>query len=122
MAAVPAHRHDGDLTMQMTGTLPRTTRTWLVHTFGRGLEGEDGFVVERFTAKLDGDIRPVKPEAPRRKGRSKAKHPIVSRKEVEAMRPARTEIIVCTGLRTKGGWQIWGDVVTGIFHDRRQKG
>ena len=96
--------------MQTIGTLPRTTRTWLVHTFGCGLEGEDRFVVERFTARLDGDIRPIQPEALRRKGR-KTKQPIVSRKEVEAMRPARTEIIVCTGLRTRGGWQIWGEYV-----------
>ncbi len=108
--------------MQTIGTLPRTTRTWLVHTFGCGLEGEDRFVVERFTARLDGDIRPIQPEALRRKGRSKAKHPIVSRKEVEAMRPARTEIIICTGLRTRGGRQLYGDIATGIFHDRRQRG
>ena len=25
------------------------------------------------------------------------------------MRPARTEIIVCTGLRTRGDQQLWGD-------------
>ena len=26
--------------------------------------------------------------------------------------PARTEIIICTGLRTKGGRQVWGDIAT----------
>ena len=71
---------------------------------------------------LDGDIRPIQPEASRAKGRRKHRRVVVSREEVEALRPARTEIIVCTGLRTRGGWQIWGDVATGIFHDRRQKG
>ena len=47
---------------------------------------------------------------------------VVSREEAETMRPARTEIIVCTGLRTRGGRQYWGDIATSIFHDRRQKG
>ena len=37
------------------------------------------------------------------------------------MRPARNEIIVCTGLRTKGGVQIWGDLSTGLFVERRQR-
>ncbi len=27
------------------------------------------------------------------------------------MRPTRNEIIVCTGLGTRGGVQIWGDIV-----------
>ena len=104
--------------MALTGD----TRTWLIHTFGCGLDGEDRFVVERFKTMLDGDIRPVQPEPPRTNGRRKAKPVVVSRKEVETMRPARTEIIICTGLRTRGGWQIYGDIATGMFHDRRQKG
>ena len=108
--------------MTIAIALPGNARTWLVHAFGCGLDGEDRFVVERFKAMLDGDIRPIQPEPPKAKGRRKAKRPVVSRKAVEAMRPARTEIIVCTGLRTRGGWQIWGDVATGIWHDRRQKG
>ena len=29
------------------------------------------------------------------------------------MRPARTEIIICTGLRIRGGVQIWGDIAQG---------
>ena len=103
-------------TMQTIEALQGGARTYLVHNFGNGLDGEDRFLVERFKALLDGDIRPVQPEAP------KAKRMVVSREEVEAMLPARTEIIVCTGLRTRGGRQIWGDIATGIFHDRRQKG
>ena len=39
---------------------------------------------------------------------------------VQAMRPARTEINICTGLRIKGGVQIRGDTATGLFCDRRQ--
>ena len=108
--------------MQTISALPGSARTYLVHTFGNGLEGEDRFVVERFKAMIDGDIRPIQPGAPRSKGRHRTKNTVVSRKEVEAMRPARTEIIICTGLRTKSGRQIWGDIATGIFHDRRQKG
>ena len=55
--------------MQTIDALTGGTRTWLVHTFGSGLEGEDRFVVERFKAMLDGDIRPVRPEAPKSNGR-----------------------------------------------------
>ena len=54
---------------------PGNTRTWLVHTFGCGLDGEDRFVVERFKTMLDGDIRPVHPEAPKAKGRRNQSHP-----------------------------------------------
>ena len=55
------------------------------------------------------------------KGRRKAKRTIASLKEVRQLRPTRTEIIVCTGLRIKGGVQIWGDIATGLFCDRKQK-
>ena len=94
--------------MQRIDALRGGAGTWLVHAFGSGLEGEDRFTVERYRAMTDGDIRPIRPEAAASKGRRKAKPPVVSRKQVEALRPARTEIIVCTGLRTRGGWQIWG--------------
>ncbi len=97
-------------------TLQGSARTYLVHTFGSGLDGEDHFVVERFKALVDGDIRPIRPEA------AGGKHMVVSREAAEAMRPARTEIIICTGLRTRGGRQLYGDIATGIFHDRRQRG
>ena len=108
--------------MQTIDALQGGARTWLVHTFGCGLEGEDRFVVERFKAMLDGDIRPVPAGAPKAKGRRKAKRTVVSREAVEAMRPERAEIIVCTGLRTRGGWQVWGDIASGLFHERRQRG
>ena len=79
-------------------------------------------MVERFKALIDGDIRPILPKAPKANSGRGAKRMVVTREEVEAMLPARTETIVCTGLRTRGGRQIWGDIATGIFHDRRQRG
>ena len=108
--------------MQTIDALQGGARTYLVHNFGNGLDEEERFVVERFKALLDGDIRSIRPEAPKAKSRRKVKRMVVSREEAEAMRPARTEIIVCTGLRTRGGRQYWGDVATSMFHDRRQRG
>ena len=103
-----------------------TASTFLTHLFGSGLE-DDRYVVERFQALADGDIRPVRPEASpdreaTKKGRRKAKRVTASLAAVKEMRPARTEIIVCTGLRTRGGQQLWGDLATSLFHDRWQKG
>ena len=85
-----------------------TADTFLVHFFGTGL-ADDRYVVERFRALADGDIRPIRTEAAGAKGRCKAKHTVVSRKQAEAMRPDRTEIIICTGLSTRGGRQGLGE-------------
>ncbi len=98
-----------------------TADTFLVHLFGTGLADET-YVVEKFRARADGDIVSVPAGPVGAKGRGKAKRTVVSRKEVEAMRPDRTEIIVCTGLRTRGGRQAWGAVALGLFCDRRQRG
>ena len=98
--------------------------TFLTHIFGTGLV-DDTYVVERFKARADGDIRPWSGESPapaKKKGRGGAKRATASLKAVKELRPARTEIIVCTGLKTRGGVQIWGDIATGIFHDRKQRG
>ena len=98
-----------------------TADTFLVHLFGTGL-ADDRYVVEKFHARADGDIVPV-PTAPSgAKGRRNAKHTVVSRKQAEAMRPDRTEIIICTGLSTRGGRQAWGSVAVGLFCDRKQRG
>ena len=103
-------------------TLPgNTADTFLVHLFGTGL-ADERYVVEKFRARVDGDIVPVPAGPAGAKGGGKAKRAVVSRKEVEAMRPDRTEIIVCTGLRTRGGRQAWGAVALGLFCDRRQRG
>ena len=96
--------------------------TFLVHDFGSGLEGDDRFVVERFRALACGDIRPVRSETANAKGRRKTKRIVVSRKQAEAMRPDITEIIIFTGLRTRGGRQAWGSVATGLFCDRKHRG
>ena len=98
-----------------------TAETFLVHFFGTGL-ADDRYVVERFKALACGNIIPAPAEALAAKGGLKVKRTVVSRKEAEAMRPATTEIIICTGLKTRGGRQAWGIIATGILCDRKQKG
>ena len=98
-----------------------TAETFLVPFFGTGL-ADDRYVVERYRARADGDIVPTPAEALPAKRRRKTKHKHVSRKEVEAMRPDRTEIIICTGLKTRGGRQAWGSIAAGLLCDRKQKG
>ena len=99
---------------------PRTTAsTFLTHLFGSGL-ADERYVVERFKALACGDIRRVAGEEPATT--KKGKRATATLNEVKELRPARTEIIICTGLRTRGGQQLWGDIATSMFHDRRQKG
>ena len=98
-----------------------TADTFLVHFFGTGL-ADDRYVVEKFHARADGDIVPVPAGPDGDGGRRRAKHTVVSRKDAEAMRPGRTEIVVCTGLTTRGGRQAWGSVAAGLLCDRRQRG
>ena len=84
-----------------------TADTFLVHFFNGGL-ADERYVVERFKAQADGDIRPWPGEAPAKgRGRRAAKRVTATLKAVKEMRPSRTEIIVCTGLRTRGGQQLW---------------
>ena len=98
-----------------------TADTFLVHLFGTGLADEK-YVVEKFHARADGDIVPVPAGPAGAKGRRKAKRTVVSRKQAEAMRPDRTEIIICTGLNTRGGRQAWGSIAAGLLCDRKQRG
>ena len=99
-----------------------TASTFLIHFFGHGL-ADARYVVERFQAMANGDIRRWPADEPTtRKGRRKAKRVTATLDEVKEMRPARTEIIVCTGLRIRGGVRYWGSVSTGLFCDRKQKG
>ena len=106
-------------------TLPGISRTFLTHFGVRGLE-DDRYVVERFQAMADGDIRRVAGEAPAAaKGarRTKARRVTATLKAVQALRPERNEIIICTGLRIKGaGVQYWGSIASGLFCDRKQRG
>ena len=83
--------------------------TFLTHLFTRGL-ADERYAVERFRSTMDGDIRPVPAgEAKSGSGR-KTKRATASRKAVREMRPARDELIVCTGLRVPGsGLQLWGE-------------
>ncbi len=99
-----------------------TASTFLTHFFGSGLS-DDTYVVERFKAMVDGDIRRRADAAPgAKKGRRKTTRATATRKAVQALRPERTEIIVCTGLKTRGGVQLRGSVATGLLCDRKQKG
>ena len=99
-----------------------TASTFLTHFFGAGL-ADERYVVERFRTYADGDIRPWPGEAPAPgKGRTRAKRVTATLKAVKELRPARTEIIVCTGLRTRGGVQYWGWLAMGVGVDRKQKG
>ena len=99
-----------------------TASTFLVHFFGTGL-ADDRYVVERFKAHADGDIRPWSCETPAKgEGRRRAKRITATLKAVKEMRPACTEIIICTGLRTRGGVQVWGSITAGLLCDRKQRG
>ena len=100
-----------------------TASTFLTHFFGSGL-ADERYVVERFKALADGDIRREAGEEPAqaKRGKRKVSRATATLNEVKEMRPARTEIIICTGLRIRGGIQLWGDIATSMFHDRRQKG
>ena len=98
-----------------------TAATFLGQIFGSGLAHKK-YAVERFKAHADGDIRPWPGEAPAKGRGRRAKRVTATLKAVREMRPARTEIIVCTGLRTRGGQQLWGDLATSLWHDRRQRG
>lgn len=90
----------------------RNPHTFLVHVFGRGLDGER-YLVERFRARPDGDIRPVREEQP--EGRRGRRRIVVGAGAVTTMRPERDEIIVCTALDLKkSGLQLWGLGAAGL--------
>ena len=93
----------------------RNAHTFLVHVFGRGLDGER-YVIERFRSRPDGQIDPVEAEQPKaKKGGRKPRRTIVSASEVKKMLPERDEIIVCTALDLKAsGVQIWGLAASGV--------
>ena len=101
---------------------PRNTEdTFLVHYFGGGL-ADERYVVERFKAYADGDIRLWDGEGTAKKNGRRPKRVTATLKAVKELRTACTEIIICTGLRTRGGQQLWGIVATGLLCERRQRG
>ena len=85
----------------------READTFLTHLFTRGL-ADERYEVKRYRS-ADGDIRPLPPEEPKN-GTRRQRRVTASRKAVREMRPARDELIVCTGLRVPGsGLQLWGE-------------
>ena len=95
-----------------------TAATFLLHFFGPGL-ADSRYVVERFRTLADGDIRRCPDAAPKR-GRTRRVRAVTA--TLKEMRPDPDEIIVCTGLRSRGGVQCWGSRATSLFCNRRQKG
>ena len=96
-------------------TTIRESNTFLTHTFGRGLEDER-YAVERFKSAMDGEILPMPATEAKTGSGRRTKRATATRKAVREMRPARDEIIVCTGLRTRdSGAQYWGAYATGFF-------
>ena len=78
--------------------------TFLTHLLSRGL-ADERYAVERYKTTAEGDIR----SAPEGEGRGK-RRVTASRRAVREMRPARDELIVCTGLRIPdSGLQLWGE-------------
>lgn len=80
--------------------------TFLTHLLAQGL-ADERYAVERYKATGEGDIRP----APSPEGRKRRRKRVTaSRRAVREMRPARDELIVCTGLRIpESGLQLWGE-------------
>ena len=101
--------------MRIGRTLHRDAQTYLVHVFGRGLEG-DRYVIEKYRSDSDGQIHPVEPEQPRTARRRKRKRIVAGVAAVRNMRPERDEIIVCTALNLKAsGIQYWGAAAVGFL-------
>ena len=89
-------------------TPKKEANTFLTHLLGRGLTDER-YEIKRYRSTIDGEIRPLPAGEAGRSGR-KAKRATASRKAVREMRPARDELIVCTGLRIPdSGLQLWGE-------------
>ena len=84
----------------------REANTFLTHLLGRGL-ADERYEVRRYKSSGGGEVRPV-PAAD--KGGHRSKRVTASRRAVREMRPARDELIVCTGLKVPdSGLQLWGE-------------
>ncbi len=127
------HQLPGDRKLNVSDIptkLPRTSSTFLTHFFGQGLT-ESRYVVERFRAMVNGDIRRLNDgeseegQGPRNggRGRERRKKPVIATMNaVRDLRPAYNEIIICTGLQSRGGVQYWGCSAAGFAGERAQKG
>ena len=99
----------------------RDAQTFLIHLFGRGLE-DDRYVVERYRSLANGEIRPVRAEKPKAKGRRGRRRTIATLSAVKKLRPERDEIIVCTGVNlARSGVQIWGLRASGLHAARHAR-
>ena len=97
----------------------RDAQTYLVHVFGRGLEG-DRYVIEKYRSDSDGQIHPVEPEQPGATGRRR--RIVAGVAAVRKLRPERDEIIVCTALNLKAsGIQYWGACAAGFLATHRAR-
>ena len=97
--------------------------TFLTHYFGGGLlEQGECYVVERFRAMSNGEIRHWSGKSPAKNNRrARPKPEVASLDAVQELRPAYNEIIVCTGLGTRSGVQYWGYAACGLFGDRTKR-
>jgi len=96
--------------------------TFLTHYFGGGLlDRGECYAIERFRAMANGEIRRCTGEtSARSSGRSRPKPEVVSVDRVRELRPAYSEIIVCTALGTRTGMQYWGASACGLWGDREE--
>lgn len=107
--------------MRIGRMFQRDAQTFLVHLFGKGLDGER-YVVERYRSLSNGEIEPVQPGQSQAKGRRRQRRTIVGVGTVKKMRPERDEIIVCTALNLKGsGVQYWGSAAVGFLAVRNAR-
>ena len=83
----------------------REVNTFLTHLLSRGL-ADERYEIRRYKS-TGGEVRPV---SAGEEGGRRGKRVTASRRAVREMRPARDELIVCTGLRIPGsGLQLWGE-------------
>ncbi len=84
----------------------REANTFLTHLREKGL-ADERYEVRRYKPSGGGELKPL-PAA--EEGGRKSRRVTASRRAVREMRPARDELIVCTGLRIPGsGLQLWGE-------------
>ncbi len=80
--------------------------TFLTHLSSRGL-ADERYEVRRYKSTGGGELRPL---PARESAGRRSKRVTASRRAVREMRPARDELIVCTGIKIPGsGLQLWGE-------------
>ena len=75
----------------------REANTFLTHLLSRGL-ADERYEIKRYKS-TGGEVRPVPAGE---EGGRRSKRVTASRRAVREMRPARDELIVCTGLKVPG--------------------